>query len=63
MTQFRTYEEDWDHREDISTMCAICGSYINKEKLREARRKKLIKPVNTWLPFTIFLRSILDNER
>ncbi len=63
MTQYRTYEEDWDHREDISDICTICGTIIDKEKLREAHRRKLSKPVNIWLPFTIFLRSIIDNER
>ena len=63
MTQYRTYEEDWDHVEDICNICAIYGNNINKEKLREVRRKKLSKLGNTWLPFTIFLRSIIDNER
>ena len=63
MTQYRTFEEDWDHKEDISTICAICGSNIDKEKLREVRRKKLAKTVNIWLPFTIFLRSMIDNDR
>ncbi len=63
MTQYRTYEEDWDNKEDISDICVICGTNIDKEKLREARRRKLAKLDNTWLPFTIFLRSIIDNER
>ena len=63
MTVYRTYEEDWNYKEDFSTICAICGGNIDKEKLREALRKKHAKLENVWLPFTIFLRSIIDNER
>ena len=63
MTVYRTYEEDWNYKEDLSTICAICGGNIDKEKLREAFRKKRAKLENVWLPFTIFLRSIIDNER
>ena len=63
MTEYRTYEEDWNYKEDICTICAICGGNIDKEKLRESLRKKHSKPEKVWLPFTIFLRSIIDNER
>lgn len=65
MTQYRTFEEDWNYKEDISNICVICGNNIDKEKLRESLRKKHAnaKPENFWLPFTIFLRSIIDNER
>ena len=63
MTQYRTYEEDWNLKEDISTICAICGDNIHKEKLRQSLRKKHTKPENIWLQYTIFLRSIIDNHR
>jgi len=63
LTQYRTYEEDWNHKEDISITRAICGGNIDKEKLRESLRKKRRRPENMWLPFTIFLRSIIDNNR
>ena len=64
MTQYRTFEEDWDYQEeDITRICVICGEKIDKEKLRKALRKKHAKPENVWLPFTILLRSIIDNER
>jgi hypothetical protein len=63
MTQYRTFEEDWNHKEDISDICIICGNNIDKEKLRESLRRMHAKTENVWLPFTIFLRSILDNER
>jgi len=63
LTQYRTYEEDWNNREDIGNICVLCGGNIDKEKLRESLRKKHAKPENVWLPFTIFLRSMIDNDR
>jgi len=63
MTQYRTYEEDWDHEEDTSSNWAICGSKIDKERLRKAHRKKKVDLVYMWLSFTIFLGRIIDSER
>ena len=39
MTEYRTYEEDWDHREDPKATCAMCGDIIDKKKLKASLLK------------------------
>ena len=40
MTQQGTPDDDWEKRKNVNNTCLACGNDIDKEKLREATRKR-----------------------